>query len=129
MYASCSLLQPYPGTEIFTYAVEKGFMDRGYDFANMEHSIYMGTPIHMNNKMEICNLQKIFAFSVSLRLPKKIVAGLIKRRLNGFYELIFKISYAIGILKVDRLDIFQMLKTALFTRNYFKEKPSSKKPH
>jgi anaerobic magnesium-protoporphyrin IX monomethyl ester cyclase len=128
MYAWCSLLQPYPGTDIFEYAVQQGYMDKEYDFAHMEHSYFMDTPIRMEHKLEICNLQKIFAFSVFLRLPEKIVAFLIKGRSYSFYDLIFKISYAIGILKVDRMEIVQMFKTALLSRNYFKKNTYSKKP-
>lgn len=120
-YAWCSLLQPYPKTEVFEYAAKNNYFNKDYNFKNLENSYFMVTPIQLKNKKEIYNLQKIFSISVFLQLPVNLVKVLIKLPFTRVYELVFKVNYAIGILRIDNLSFWQIIKTAIYSKNYFKK--------
>lgn len=120
-YAWSSLLQPYPGTEIYEYASKNNFLDNDYKLDNLENSYFMSSPIKNREAKEIGRLQKIFAFCLFLRLPERLVRLLIKLSLNWFYEKLFKLNYAIGIMRVDNLSPVLLIKTALVSKNYFKK--------
>jgi len=120
-YAWCSLLQPYPGTEIYEFAVKNNFLSKDYRPDKLENSYFMNTPINIEDVKEITRLQKLFALCVSLRLPVKLVKLIIKLPLSWFYEKIFQFNYALGIMRVDNLSPVLLIKTALVSKNYFKE--------
>jgi radical SAM superfamily enzyme YgiQ (UPF0313 family) len=120
-YAWCSLLQPYPGTEIYEFATRNNFLSKDYELNNLENSYFMSTPIRIKDAKEINRLQKIFSLCVSLRLPAKLVKLLIKLPLSWFYEKLFKFNYTIGIMRVDNLSPVLLIKTAFVSRNYFKK--------
>jgi len=120
-YAWSSLLQPYPGTEIYEYASKNNFLNNNYELNNLENSYFMSSPIKNKDAKEISRLQKIFAFCVFLRLPERLVKLLIKLPLNWFYEKLFKLNYAIGIMRVDNLSPVLLIKTAFVSKNYFKK--------
>lgn len=121
-YAWCSLLQPYPGTEIFEYASSNGYLSSGHDFGNMESSYFMTSPVKMEKARQMQNLQKVFALGVALRLPAGLVKFLIKLPLEALYEKMFQLIYAIGISRIDNIGLMQLLKTASHSKNYFTKK-------
>ncbi len=110
-YAWCALLNPYPGTEIFNYAVQHNYLAKNFDFKTIEYSYFTGSPIKSKDYKKIWNLQKIFTFSVFLRLPTNIVKFLIKLPLSKFYELLFGIGLWIGF--ASRSNYIYALKIAL----------------
>ncbi len=118
-YAWCSLMHPYPGTEIYEYMSNSDYLDKNYDFKEFGNSYFMDLPIKIANKNEISNFQKIFALGVWLRLPKKLVRALIGFRLGKFYEIIFKLNYAIGISRIHNIGFPELIKTALLSGEYF----------
>jgi radical SAM superfamily enzyme YgiQ (UPF0313 family) len=119
-YAWCSLLQPYPGTEIFEYAKKGNYLIEGHSFEKMGNSYFMTSPIKMESPREMRNLQKIFALGVFLNLPARLVRLLIKLPLEKIYGLVFQAAYALGISKMDKISLAQLARTAVFSKNYFK---------
>lgn len=121
-YAWCSLLQPYPGTEIYDYASSNGYLTEGHSFGDADNSYFMTSPIKMADKRSMHNLQKIFALCVALRLPSKIVRFLIGLPLDRFYEMLFQANYALGISRMDNIGLAQLARTAALSRSYFKKR-------
>jgi hypothetical protein len=109
----CSLLNPYPGTDIFQYSVENNHLEDNYDLGKIGHSYFVDTPIKMQNKDEISNLQKILFLGVYLRLPRELVKYLIKLPLTKLYKLIFGAGLYRGIKKVNNSSLFSSWKLAL----------------
>lgn len=118
----CSLLHPYPGTEILEIAKEQNLISGDYNFDELDSSYFNTIPLNINNKKEICNLQKLFQFGNALRIPRRVMKYLIKFPQNKLFELIFKINYAIGIKKMDNLSWRYLFKVAMYSKNYFKKK-------
>ena len=120
-HAWCSLMQPYPKTEIMEIAKEQNLIRRDYSFDELDSSYFNTTPLNINNKKEICNLQKLFQFGNALRIPKSVMKYLIKFPQNGLFGLIFKINYTIGIKITDRLSWNYIFWVALHSKTYFRK--------
>jgi len=113
-YASCYLLNPYPGTEVFDYAQKRNYIDKNFDLKNINYSLHIITPIKMKNRREIWNLQNIFGFSVYLNLPTFLVRLLIKLPFKKLYELLFGITLMmLGVIKIHRANFINSLKVSL----------------
>jgi radical SAM superfamily enzyme YgiQ (UPF0313 family) len=121
IYAFCSLLHPYPGTEIFEYAIKRGYINKMFHFKNLGYSYFTGDiPFKIENKKEICNLQKIFQLGVFLKLPTKLIKFLIKLPLTRFYELILGINIIIFSSLIYDSKISHMIKVAYLSRDVLK---------
>jgi len=101
-FATCALLKPYPGTEIYNYAVENGYLRKKVDFDEWSYSIYTGSQLKMKNRKEIMNLQRLFSFGVFLRLPTKLMRILIKLPFTRLFDLLFGVSYMWGVTKIHK---------------------------
>jgi len=119
-HAWCSLMQPYPQTEVVEIAKRKNLLSGDYKYDHCDHSFFDLMPLNLPNKNQLLNLQRLFQFGVTFRIPKKIMQVLINIPPNPFYDLIFKIFYALGIRKLDNISWMNLLKVALHSKNYMK---------
>jgi radical SAM superfamily enzyme YgiQ (UPF0313 family) len=120
-YAWCSLLQPYPGTEIYEYALSNGYLSSDHNFEDMESSYFMTSPVRMENGRQIQNLQKVFALGVALRFPTSLMKFLIELPFEAIYEKMFQAVYALGISRMDNIGMRQLFRTAAVSKDYFKK--------
>ncbi len=124
-FASCSILQPYPGTDIGKYTIENKLIE-GIDEQGMAKnhnglvvdSFYVGSTIKFDDKKEVTNLQRLFQFSIAFRIPLFILKLLIKLPKNRFFDAIFRFMYAYSIRKYNRVNYISFLKLGWKTRSY-----------
>lgn len=128
-YAWCSLMQPYPGTEIMDVAKEKNLISENFTFDNLDNSYFSTIPLDIARKKEIVNLQKLFQLGNMLRIPKNVMKHIIKLPQNEIFNLIFKGNYALGMKRLDNLKWGFVFKVALYNRDYLEKKKSSKEPN
>lgn len=96
-YPWCSIMQPYPGTEIFTYCVEKGLLDSNAEintFTAFEKSMLSRDGEHTTE-----NVQKLFFLFSKVPILNKYYSSIIKLPLTPIYTLIFYICYAYSLKK------------------------------
>lgn len=94
-FAECSLLTPYPGTDIYKYCVENNYFDGKID--NLSKSYWLGSIIHFASEKEkrrLINFQKFFTFAVQYPLTLPVIKFLIELPPNIFF-LIFNYFYTI----------------------------------
>lgn len=120
-YAQCSVLQPYPGTKIREYA--EAYMSSegaGRDAAadDVGESYFVASPLRMEHKTEIINLQKLTATLVRLRAPLWLVRRLIRLPDNRVFHAIFQAEYAYFRFKLDLKEAGPFLRFALKSRSY-----------
>ena len=120
--AYCTLMQPYPGTEIMEIAQEQNLISRDFNFEELDSSFFNTIPLNINNEKEICNLQKLFQLGNVLRIPKSVMKYLIKVPQNKLFELIFKVNYAIGIRRIDNISWSYMINAAMHSRDFLIKK-------
>jgi len=125
-HAWCSLMQPYPGTEIMEVAREQNLIGGNYRFEELDSSYFSTLPLDIDDKREIVNLQKLFQLGNALRIPKSVMKRLIKLPSNRLFELIFRINYAVGIKRVDALSWSYVVKAAMRSKGYFTRQKSIK---
>lgn len=121
-HAWCSLLAPYPGTEIAEVSLQKGLLPRDYDFSCLENSYFDSIPLSIENKDKIMNLQKLFQAGNLLRIPTPVMRFIIKLPSNILFEQIFKINYALGVKRMDNLSWLYLLKAAFYSKDYIKRR-------
>jgi anaerobic magnesium-protoporphyrin IX monomethyl ester cyclase len=90
-YAGVTLLQPYPGTEIFEYARNLGMLDSAAG-ALRETTVGRKSTLKFKRKREktqIENLQKLFFLPIEIPWSFRLVKALIKLPPNRIYDFLF----------------------------------------
>ena len=126
-FAWCSLLQPYPGTDIYKYAIEKNLIEEQtvHDLMgrlNFEESYFYNSPIKLEKKKEIINLQKLTQLSILLHLPFFLLKFLIRLPKNRFFHTIFKLSYSYSVLKYNKIKLLPFLRMSWYSQSYTSSK-------
>ncbi|MFO8009235.1 MAG: radical SAM protein [Dehalococcoidia bacterium] len=112
-FAWCSLLNPYPGTEIASYARETDSIETDIDYHDRVHSFFLGSPIKAENKRKIHNLQKLAYFSILTHLPRRALLFLIGLPLTKLYALLFGVTFFIGLYRIDKTSLRELVKLSL----------------
>lgn len=93
----CSLLNPYPGTDIYDLCVKDGLI------ANDKISFYFtGSPLFLPHKRELVNLQKLMNLAVRLNLSKRALYALVKLPLSKIYSMIFGAGITWGLIRINK---------------------------
>lgn len=88
----CSILQPFPKTEIADFAIAKGLLNSDYD-KSFYPSFFIKNPIKQENIRQLWNLQKFFIVAVKFPFFLPLIKYLIKFTPNRFFDFIFTVSY------------------------------------
>lgn len=107
-YPWCSILQPYPGTEIADYALQNGYLKK-IDPDHFQPTFFEGSLLEQPDIKEVVNLQKFFYLAV--KFPRLL--PLIKRlvRFNYFapaYNFIFLLTFAFRFMTANRYSFGDM---------------------
>lgn len=100
-FASVAVLQPYPRTDIHTYAAKLGMVD-DEDLQAMESSFGFGleTPLKYEDPQEKRlqeNLHKLFPLTVLLPWLAPLTRRLVRLPSNRLFNLVYKLSVSFGI--------------------------------
>jgi len=106
-YPWCSLLQPYPKTEIYENLIESNIMLKELSPDDISQSFFLDTKI--SHQKEIINLQKLFFYAVKFPSLEPLIRKLIKVRPNKLFDIAFLTSYAYVYIKSEKLNILSTL--------------------
>jgi radical SAM superfamily enzyme YgiQ (UPF0313 family) len=98
----CSLLNPYPGTDIYDLCKKEGLISEGCGFDETGNSYFTGTPLALPDKREIINLQKLMNVAVQLNFSEHLLSALVKLPLSGFYSFIFGAGMTWGLIRINK---------------------------
>lgn len=121
-YAWCSLMQPYPGTEIAEIAKKENLIEKTFNIDSLDNSYFNTLPLNFKDKKQMVALQRIFQVGNAFRIPKDLMRLLIKIPPNILFDQVFKINYGLSVKKMDNLSWMNLIKTAYFSTNYFSKK-------
>lgn len=113
-----SLLVPYPGTEIYEYCLNQGWLEGGSAEEKTVWSYFRDTPLSMPEKERMVNLQKILYIAVLFRLPDSVVRRLTRLPLHRFYSFLFGTGMFLGLMRINRIPFLQSF---MITVRYLKE--------
>ncbi len=120
----CSVLQPYPGTEI-RERIEKE-VGRALPVDEIGASYFTNSMVRSKEIRQMENLQKFFHLAVRFPFLQPLIRQLIKLPPNPLYQLIFKSCYALQLMKRSRINLFTLLRYASASGQMFKKKSDSK---
>ena len=106
-YPWCSLLQPYPGTEIYNQLIKTGDITKSFSPDDIKQSFFSNT--NVTYKREMINLQKLFFYAVKFPSLEPLIKKLIKLKPNKLFDLAFWIGYSYVYIKSENLNIFRTL--------------------
>lgn len=96
-----SIYQPFPGTVLARYCVEKGLLKRepeAADFSSL--AMYKGSPLHQPDIKALINLHKLFFYAVRIPRLKKIIRLLLKAPPNPLYDLLYLVSLGLIYMRI-----------------------------
>ena len=97
-HAWCSILNPYPGTEIREIALAEGLLPAGEaaeDF--FRESYFVDTALALADKRKVVNLHHFFDLGVRFPFFVPLIRLLISLPLTWLYERIFKLDYVLSV--------------------------------
>lgn len=128
-YPWVSIVQPFPGTELFAYMQKKGMIKGSEDIDNITTSFFKDSIVQNNEIYKLVNLQKLFYLVVKFPILTKPIKKLIHYNwLRFLYDCIFKITYIIISAGSYNMSIFRTLILALKMRKMYTSIAKPKKP-
>lgn len=118
----CSLLQPYPGTELAKIIKEKGLLLDENDKPAMSESYFVSSNIKLENPREITNLQKLMQSFIQLHIPLFLVKKIIALPSNPLFHVLFKLSFIYGKLRVQKIRLLPTFMLGLHSLSYMNDK-------
>ncbi|UCD83324.1 MAG: B12-binding domain-containing radical SAM protein [Deltaproteobacteria bacterium] len=122
-YPWCSLMQFYPGTEIYRIARAQGVLNeesgggKGHDEVGMTY--FRETQLRQDNKAELVNLHRFFVILVRFPFLSPLIRQLIKLRPNFLFDSVFLISYAYITLRRSEMGIRKLIRLGLKSLSLF----------
>jgi radical SAM superfamily enzyme YgiQ (UPF0313 family) len=112
-FAWCSLLNPYPGTDIHQICIERGFLEQHPDFADINYSYFTDSVLGLPDIKALTNLQKLLYVALVLRLPVGLVRLLARLPLTPLYRLLFGMGMVWGLSRINKDSLLSIVKLSL----------------
>jgi radical SAM superfamily enzyme YgiQ (UPF0313 family) len=116
-YPWCSLLYPYSGTALASYAQENNFISCERE-EKPPVSFFKASVINSAHRKEMSNLQKLFFYAVKFPLLKRVIRPLIKIKPNILFDILFLASYGWICFRSEDYKISEVITKGL--RNVFR---------
>jgi len=112
-FAWCSLLNPYPGTDIHQICSDLGCLEHHPDFADVQYSYFTDSALALPEKPALVNLQKLLYVALLLRMPERLVRLLVRLPLTPVYRLLFGMGMVWGLSRINKGSLFSTMKLSL----------------
>lgn len=119
-YPWCSIIQPYPGTELEEFARKTGVLDATYGVDDLNQSYFNNTVIQNPDSRALVVLQKLFYIAVRYPfLGPLIRRTALKNTDNWLTRSLFNLTYAWRYSKTYKMPFHELFKRALlWKKNY-----------
>ena len=117
-YPWCSIYQPYPETELGTYALKQGILESSQD--KISPSFFKNSILRSPWKKELLNLQKLFFYAVKFPRLKNIIRKAITFSPNFLFDLLFLCGNAYAYAGSERLRLNEFFLFGFYNlKNFF----------
>jgi len=117
-YLWCSIIQPYPKTEIEKISREMGYLGKDFNVDNFRNSYFKSSILKNKDHKALNNLHKIFYIAVKLPLLDPLIKRLIHLNLPHLFNAVFYLTYGYRYVKTYRISIFRLMMMGLKLRKY-----------
>jgi len=108
-YPWCSLYQPFPATELAQRAGREGLL-KTEPGATRSYSFFVNGSVSSGDNDRLANLQKFFSIAVRMSWLSPLVKLLIRLPANGFFTLVFMLTYGYYYMKSERLTLTDLVR-------------------
>jgi anaerobic magnesium-protoporphyrin IX monomethyl ester cyclase len=108
-YPWCSIFNPYPGTELAEYCVEKGYLDEELGPDDLATTYHKTSLIKSDISEEVANLHKFFQLAVLMPWLIPVIRKAAKRKPNFLWTLIFAGVYFINYIRSERAGLLRTI--------------------
>ena len=112
-YPWCSILQPYPRTELAEIARSKGLLSENFSLDDLEASFFSGSVLQQTNIRQLTRLQKLFYIGVKMPWTIPIIARLAKLPLDKLYFLLFAMTYTYRFMQETDIGWWNAMRFAI----------------
>lgn len=112
-YAWVYPLQPYPGTEIYNYSVEKGYLSKDFTFDDLDTLGIEESPIKLKDGKKIKVLHRLFYYGLKIPGFIYLLKLLVYIPNNFIFNLLHKFSILITYSSFQQVNLFLSFKIAL----------------
>jgi anaerobic magnesium-protoporphyrin IX monomethyl ester cyclase len=112
-FAWCSLLNPYPGTEIHQICEDLGYLEQHPDYADGNYSYFTDSALNLPDKQALFNLQKLLYVALVLRMPEGLLRFLVRLPLAPVYRLLYGIGMVWGLSRINKGSLLPTVKLSL----------------
>lgn len=112
-YPWCSILQPYPRTELAEIARSKGLLSEDFSLDDLEASFFSGSVLRQPNIRQLTRLQKLFYIGVKMPWTIPLIARLVKLPLDKLYFLLFALTYTYRFMQETDIGWWNALRFAI----------------
>jgi radical SAM superfamily enzyme YgiQ (UPF0313 family) len=117
-YPWCSIYQPYPETELGTYALRQGLLDVSQD--KILPSFFKDSILRSSWKKELVNLQKLFFYAVKFPRMENLIRRAIRLPPNFLFDLLFLCGNAYAYAGSEQLRLNEFFLFGFYNlKNFF----------
>jgi anaerobic magnesium-protoporphyrin IX monomethyl ester cyclase len=115
----CSIVQPYPATELLDYAVAEGYIEPGMAAESFCQSYFNRSVVKNRDTNELVNLHKFFYIAVKAPWLFPLIRLLVKLPPNRLFDWVFSATFAYRYMKTYRVPFLRLLRAAVFLKDNY----------
>jgi len=115
-------LQPYPGTDIYDFAVKNGYLSASFQFDDIDPLGLLKPIIKVKDEKKILVLHRLFHFAVHNSFMRKILNILVYIPPNPLFDMLYYYSLVISYAEYHQVSFCRALKVAW--NNYWSTRKS-----
>ncbi len=119
--AWCSLIQPYPGTQLQDLVMREGMFPPDFDVDEFEQSYFMQAPVDVENKDAFSNLQKLFPLAVRFPQARPLIRRAVSLPPNRLFNFLFRAHHAYSLVELGEFELRDFLRVGLHTGRYLRQ--------
>ncbi|MCF7916159.1 MAG: B12-binding domain-containing radical SAM protein [Candidatus Omnitrophica bacterium] len=118
------LLQPFPKTPIYDYAVQKGYVKKEINADDLDSLVYFKTPMNIPDKKKILVVQRLFVYACKIPYFNKLLRVLVNIPVNPLFDIMHKLGIALSHKRFYRLNWIGLVKYLLSAKKLDTKKPN-----
>lgn len=119
-YPWAYILQPYPKTRVYEYAMENKFLNESYSIDDIDPLGLIENPIKLKDDKKIWVIQRLFYYAVKIPGFIYLLKALVYIPKNFIFDFLQRLAILISYGSYHQVSIFRALRVALEAQKYLK---------
>jgi len=111
-FAWAYTLQPYPGTDIYDYAVKSGYLSSAFQLDDIDPLGLLKPIVHVQDQRKILVLHRLFHLAVHSNLMRRLLRILIFFPPNPVFDALYYFSLILSYAKYHQVSFWRAIRVA-----------------